>query len=77
MGLFVRMGMVDKFIACQLWASVIARSWDCLAPLIALVRQEVDPAIWINFEYMASISKQYLESGAGREFPAGTPRLPP
>ena len=27
MGLFVRTGMVDKSIACQLWASIVARSW--------------------------------------------------
>jgi len=76
MGLFVRTGMVDESIACQLWASIISRSWDCIAPVTAILRKKVSPAIWINFEYMASISKDYIASGAGLEFPAGAQRLP-
>lgn len=76
MGLFVRSGMVDKFIACQLWAAIISRSWDHIVPVTRILRSEVDPAIWVNFEYMAALSKQYKESGAGRDYPTGFPRLP-
>jgi len=75
LGLFVRSGMVDANIACELWASVVARSWDRIVRVTAAIRT-VDEGIWINFEYMAALSKHYIDSGAGRDYPAGVPRLP-
>jgi hypothetical protein len=75
-GLFVRSGMVDPELACELWAGIAYDSWTQLAPITATVRAAINTGIWINFEYIAALSKQYRDSGRGSTFPAGVPRLP-
>lgn len=75
-GLFVRSGMVDANLACQLWAGLAYDSWVRIAPITSAVRGADNPGIWINFEYLAALSKQYTESGAGTDYPAGVPRMP-
>lgn len=75
-GLFLRSGMVDPDLACQLWAGIAYDSWTRLAPITAAIRGSDDSGIWINFEYLAALSKQYSDSGAGTTYPAGVPRMP-
>lgn len=74
MGLFVKTGMMDKHLACQLWSAIVLRTWDSLLPLTKLVRSRVGPAIWINFEYMAVLSKAYMERFPQGEYPRGVAR---
>jgi len=76
MGLFVARGIMDKDIACELWSGVALRSWNALAPMIELVRQEVDPGVWLYFEYMASISRDYSDSPFDANFPRSARRMP-
>ena len=75
-GLFVRRGMVDPALACDLWAGIAWRCWETLAPITAAIRENVNPGIWVNFEYLAAISKRYTDSGAGETYPSDVPRLP-
>jgi hypothetical protein len=77
MGLFVRRGLMDERIACELWSSVVLRTWNALSPLTALERCVVDPAIWENFEYMAALSRDYIASHPQAAFPPGLRRMPP
>jgi hypothetical protein len=53
MGLFVRTGMMDQRIACELWSGIVLSSWHALTPITALIRKRIDRGIWVNFEYMA------------------------
>lgn len=76
MGLFVRNGMVDPDIACELWAHVVFQTWQGLAPITALVRVHYSSAIWVNFEYMAVISKRYIDAHPLGMYPAGLERMP-
>ncbi len=76
MGLFVRTGMMDERIACELWSGIVLGTWEALSPLTARVRDKIDPGIWVNFEYMAVLSKQYTERFPNGEFPRGVPRMP-
>jgi hypothetical protein len=75
MGLFVRTGLIDKDTTCELYSMIASFSWDNICPITTLMRQE-SPAVWINFEYMAAISKDFIASDAGSEYPAGARRLP-
>ena len=75
MGLFVRTGMMDRRIACQLWAGIVYDTWQVMRPLTATVRSRLSPGIWVNFEYMAVISKQYLDRFPTGEYPRGAPRM--
>lgn len=76
MGLFVRTGMMDEFIACELWSGIVLSSWNALRPLIAVVRSRVDPGIWVNFEYMAVLAKRYTERFPAGGYPPGVERMP-
>lgn len=74
-GLVVRSGLVDRDLACELWAGIAYDSWVQLAPITAAVRKG-HLGIWINFEYIAAVSKQYSDAGKGAGYPPGVPRLP-
>ncbi len=76
MGLFVKTGMMDQRIACELWSGIVLQTWDTLRPLTAAVRARGAAGIWVNFEYMAAISKRYYEQFPDGEYPAGVERLP-
>jgi hypothetical protein len=67
MGAFVRYGIVDRRIACDLWGGVVLTHWRLLSPVIALNRAKFGTRVWENFEYVAVISEDFLA-----RFPEGT-----
>lgn len=75
-GLFVRTGMMDERIACELWSTVVLTTWEALRPLTAAVRNRFDRGTWVNFEYMAVLSKRYNERFPAGEYPRGFERVP-
>jgi hypothetical protein len=74
MGAFVRFNIIDRTIACDLWCGVVLKSWDGLLP-ITRVRRKHDPGVWENFEYLAVLSKQYVERYP-TSYPRGMARMP-
>ena len=76
-GALVKNGIIDQEIACDLWGGVAIRAWDALTPLTANRRAMLGAsALWENFEYLAVLSKRYLESHPEGAFPNGMERLP-
>lgn len=73
MGAFVRFNIIDRTIACDLWSSVVVASWEALRPVTRVVRHR-DPGVWENFEYLAMLSKQFLERSP-TSYPPGMPRM--
>lgn len=76
-GMFIRLGTVDRTTVCTLWGGLIDEAWTGLAPLLALIRS--DPAnygIWENFEYLATISQDWVAQHPGGNYPRGVRRLP-
>lgn len=76
MGLFVRIGMMERRIACELWAHIVFSTWNSLRPLLREIRRQVSPGIAVNFEYMAALSKQFVDAYSEESYPAGAPRMP-
>jgi hypothetical protein len=74
LGAFVRFNIIDRTIACELWCIVVLSIWDGLLPL-TLARRRRDPAVWENFEYLAVLSKQYVERYPS-SYPRGMARMP-
>jgi hypothetical protein len=74
MGAFVRFGIIDRTIACSLWCGVVVSTWDALLPVIRL-RRKYTPAVWEYFEYLAAISKQFMDENPST-YPPGVPRMP-
>ncbi len=76
MGLFVKVGIIDRRIACDFWSEVVLRNWNALAPVTAYVREALGrEALWENFEYMAMLSERYQREHPN-SYPDGLPRMP-
>lgn len=76
MGLFVKTGMMDEAIACELWSAIVLDSWNNLRPLTAKLRERHGPGIWINFEYMAVLSEDFIARSPAGGYPTGVRRMP-
>lgn len=74
MGAFVRFGIIDRTIACSLWCAVVVSSWDSLLPVTEM-RRQTDAAIWEYFEYLAVLSKRFMEEHP-TTYPRGMERMP-
>ena len=75
MGAFVKNRIIDREIACDLWAGIVLRNWAALAPVVVYVRIHAGEGVWENFEFLAALSARYsrrLESS----YPAGFERMP-
>jgi len=66
-GTFVKRGVIDGDIACDLWSAQILGAWEHMSPAIAIVRRRQGPATWENFEYLVTLAEQWIE-----RFPNGT-----
>lgn len=60
MGAFVRFGIIDRRIACDLWCGVVLANWNALLP-ITRIRRKLDPGIWENFEYLAVLCDDFMQ----------------
>lgn len=76
MGLFVKSGMMDEGIACELWSGIVLASWNNLRPLTAELRKRHSPGIWINFEYMAVLAEDFIRRFPDGGYPPGVRRMP-
>src|SRR5579863_10025465 len=76
LGLFVRIGIMDRVISCELWSYVVLDVWNKLRPLTAALRSEYSPSIWTNFEYMAVLSQDRVARMGVNDYPAGVKRMP-
>lgn len=76
LGLFVRIGMMDRAIACDLWSLIVLDVWNKVRPLTAALRSAYSPAIWINFEYMAALSEERIDRFGAHDYPPGVRRMP-
>jgi hypothetical protein len=76
MGLFVRTGMMEQRIACELWSGIVLSTWNALLPLTAVIRRQINEGVWTNFEYMAVLAKRYVSEFPHGYYPQGIERLP-
>ena len=75
MGNFVKNGIIDKQIVCDVWSAIILRTWRSLAPVIAYFRSEAGDELWENFEYLAVLAQRYVDAHPS-SYPSGWPHMP-
>jgi hypothetical protein len=76
-GAFIKLGSVDRRVACELWAFVVLECWRSVAPVAALVRKRTGrDAIWENFEYLAALSMRHIASHPEGTYPPDVSRMP-
>ena len=76
MGSFVKHDIIDEQIACDLWSGIVAQNWDALTPTLAILRRDAGPSLWENFEYLAAVSKQWLDKHPYGTYPKSAEHLP-
>jgi Domain of unknown function (DUF4760) len=77
MGVFVKNGIIDRELGCDLWAYVVLRNWNALLPIITFVREDLGaPSIWENFEYLARVSQQWARDHEHGTYPHKLPHMP-
>ena len=76
-GEFIKRGIIDREIACDLWSGVVLRNWGYLEPFVTNLRIARDnPGLFTSFEFWASISRDWREKHAQGTFPPGVERMP-
>jgi hypothetical protein len=73
-GIFVKYGLVDENIACEMWANEIVLDWKRMSPVIAIVKQRGMPYGWHNFEYIYLLCEAWLRRYPEGRFPRNRPR---
>ena len=76
-GALVHRGFVDRDAACDLWAFVVIRNWNALAPFIANRRAGLSSAtLFEHFEYLAVVSKHWQARYPDGTYPQNLERMP-
>jgi hypothetical protein len=76
-GSFVRRGIIEPEVACDLWAFIVTLAWDASLPVVTHVRHRAGTdSVWENFEYLTLISKREIERRPEGSYPPSEPRLP-
>ena len=82
-GVLVKKGIIDRDIACDLWGGVVLLTWNLLEPVIRNRRAVDSPtlrgqnvALWENFEFLAALSKRFIDAYPNGAYPAGYERMP-
>jgi hypothetical protein len=76
LGVFVKRGIVDADMACDLWSAQIAGAWNQMAPAVAIIRREQGPATFENFEYMVVLADQWVARHPAGTYPKSYRRKP-
>lgn len=75
MGVFVKLGIIDRALVCDLWDGVVFRTWKQLEPVVMIRREVRYSGVWSSFEYLAVLCEQSLLRNEGGYYPPGVPRM--
>jgi uncharacterized protein DUF4760 len=76
-GAFVKRGIIDRDIACDLYGPPVLVNWEILAPFIFNKRTASNnPSLFENFEYLAAISTAWNERHPNGAYPKHAMRMP-
>lgn len=76
MGSYVKRGILDADLVCDLWAPVVTGTWDRMADAIVVSRRTRGESLYENFEYLAYISERFIARRPSY-YPQGVPRIAP
>ena len=76
-GAFVRTGILDRDLACDLWHVTVSRNWNAMEPFITNIRSQTgDMDLFENFEYLAALSARWARQHPHGHYPSNTERMP-
>jgi Domain of unknown function (DUF4760) len=74
LGVFVKRGLIDRTLACDLWDGVVYQAWKQLEPVVVIRRRQAR-GLCANFEYLAVPCERSLAKTQGDYYPRGAPRM--
>ena len=75
MGAFVKLGIVDRALVCDLWDGTVFSTWKQLEPVIMIRRKIYYRGFCASFEYLAVICERSLAKTQGDHYPRGMRRI--
>ena len=75
LGVLVKTGLVDREPVLQLWAGIVAQSWENLAPIAAIARRGRGDLVWENFEYLTVLACDWTAAHPKGTYPASVRRI--
>lgn len=75
LGVLVKLGLIDRELALEMWSYNSILNWEHLAPLTAIGRRDGDASLWENFEYMAALAQDWSSAHPRGTYPSGMRRL--
>jgi hypothetical protein len=72
--IFVKYGLIDQSLACEMWNNEIVADWKRMAPAIAILQRGKHFG-WENFEYMVSLCQQWQVHFPYGKFPRNRRRV--
>lgn len=76
LGAFVKRGVIDADLACDIWGSLVLANWDALEPVITNRRASLrNNRLLENFEYLAVLSKRWAQKHPDGTYPNAAPRM--
>jgi hypothetical protein len=76
LGGFVKRGMLDADLVCDLWGPVVLMAWERTARATVVARRARGQAMLENFEYLALVAQRYLASHV-TAYPKNAPHIAP
>jgi hypothetical protein len=76
LGLFIKRGIIDQDLACDLWSAQVAGDWAMMEPALAIIRRAQGDSVFENFEYFVDLSDQWFERHPHGTYKPGSPRRP-
>ena len=75
MGVFVKNGILDRLLVCDLWDGLVFKTWKQLEPVVMMRRKIDQRGIWTSFEYLAVICEESIKATGGERYPRGVRRM--
>ncbi|MBV9736718.1 MAG: hypothetical protein JO177_01005 [Candidatus Eremiobacteraeota bacterium] len=74
-GMFIKHGIIEPRLFCDLWSYNVLICWEAIAPLVINLRTiHNQPALWENFEYLVTISKAWHDQHPDGNYPTRATR---
>ena len=75
-GSLVKQGLIPQEAIMDVYSTVLVSDWKEGENIIAITRRRSGAGTWENFEYLAWLSKRWLEFNEGSVYPRNAARLP-
>ena len=75
LGLFVKLGLVDRNIALEAWGNLVIIAWQDLRLMVPIMRRGQGNTIWENFELLAVLAQDWWAAYPNGTYPAGVRRI--